>query len=290
MKNIKVSMLVLLIILVGFTTSLRAQFGPLKEDDPDQAESEENLQSTMYGILAAGALYLIIPYFHTNQTLELETGAVFTGYSDVRIPGDSGTLFSLSDDLHAKTALANRIRATRRLGERHNISLLAAWLNVKSDGTFNRSVDFNGTNFSPADGKINGYYWFNSYRLTYRYDLVSSFKTDFGLGLTIKAREAGIRLESSTKKSSKANLGFVPLINFRLHQYILPKLSFLLEGDALAAPQGRAEDIYAGVSYQITEWAKLKAGYRMLEGGADVKETYNFALFHYATLGVELGN
>ena len=36
-------------------------------------------------------------------SVDLETGAVSTGYNDVRIPGDQGTLFSLKDDLISKT-------------------------------------------------------------------------------------------------------------------------------------------------------------------------------------------
>lgn len=39
-----------------------------------------------------------IPFF-----IDTETGAVFTGYNDVAIPGDNGTRFSLSDDLNADT-------------------------------------------------------------------------------------------------------------------------------------------------------------------------------------------
>jgi len=35
-------------------------------------------------------------------SLDLESGYVSTGYNDVRIPGDQGTLFSLNEDLEAK--------------------------------------------------------------------------------------------------------------------------------------------------------------------------------------------
>ena len=33
--------------------------------------------------------------------LDVESGVVFSGYNDVRIPGDQGTLFSLSEELDA---------------------------------------------------------------------------------------------------------------------------------------------------------------------------------------------
>ena len=35
--------------------------------------------------------------------IDLESGFVFTGYNDVRIPGDQGTLFSLKDNLIPNT-------------------------------------------------------------------------------------------------------------------------------------------------------------------------------------------
>ena len=60
----------------------------------------------------------------------------------------------------------------------------------------------------------------------------------------------------------------------------------MLDGDALAAPQGRAEDVLSAVAYQISDKFKIKAGYRILEGGADNDEVYTFSLFHYATLGI----
>ncbi|MEZ5198341.1 MAG: hypothetical protein R2764_18715 [Bacteroidales bacterium] len=41
-------------------------------------------------------------------SIDLESGAVFTGYNDVRIPGDQGTLFSLKDDLKSKSSFFYR--------------------------------------------------------------------------------------------------------------------------------------------------------------------------------------
>ncbi|MBK7711757.1 MAG: hypothetical protein IPJ37_13005 [Bacteroidales bacterium] len=39
-------------------------------------------------------------------------------------------------------------------------------------------------------------------------------------------------------------------------------------------------------TYRVTDWFGLRAGYRILEGGADNDEVYNFALFHYASVGL----
>ena len=60
----------------------------------------------------------------------------------------------------------------------------------------------------------------------------------------------------------------------------------MFEGDALAAPQGRAEDILLAASFTLTEKLKVRAGYRILEGGAENNVVYNFALINYASFGV----
>jgi hypothetical protein len=64
------------------------------------------------------------------------------------------------------------------------------------------------------------------------------------------------------------------------------KFGILLEGDALAAPQGRAEDVLIAATYRISKSLGLKAGYRILEGGADNNVVYNFALFNYTSVGI----
>jgi hypothetical protein len=66
------------------------------------------------------------------------------------------------------------------------------------------------------------------------------------------------------------------------------RFNFLLEGDALAAPQGRAEDILAAFIVRVFDQIDFKLGYRILEGGADNDEVYNFALIHYACLGAKI--
>ena len=109
---------------------------------------------------------------------------------------------------------------------------------------------------------------------------------EFGLGLTAKIRDAKIALASSGAVSEKTNVGFVPIINFRLLWNIGNKFGLLLDGDALAAPQGRAEDVLIAATYKLSENFKVRAGYRILEGGADNDEVYNFALFHYASVGL----
>jgi hypothetical protein len=216
---------------------------------------------------------------------DIETGAVATGYNNVRIPGDKGTLFSLKNDLISKTEGFFRLRASYTIKSRHTLSLLYAPLETSSRGKVPNEIVFEGVAF-PANTDLKGTYKFNSYRLTYRYEIVLKPKIEFGLGFTAKIRDAKISLASSGLESGKANVGFVPIINFRVLWKPVEKFGLLLEGDALAAPQGRAEDVLIAATYRISDRFGFKAGYRILEGGADNDEVYNFALFNYASVGL----
>lgn len=217
--------------------------------------------------------------------IDLETGLVSTGYNNVAIPGNLGTRFSLKDDLTPKSAFFYRVRLNYTIKSRHTISLLYAPLETTSKGRVTKDISFEGVVF-PANAEIVGTYKFNSYRLTYRYNIVQKPKIEFGLGFTAKIRDAKIGLSSSGLVSAKSNLGFVPIINFRLLGHLDDKFGILLDGDALAAPQGRAEDVQIAVTYKASDNLNVRVGYRILEGGADNDEVYNFALFHYASVGL----
>lgn len=228
--------------------------------------------------------YIGVSTVKAQALIDLESGLVFTGYNDVRIPGDKGTRFSLKDDLIPKTEPFYRIRLNYTIKSRHTLSLLYAPLETKSEGSVANDILFEGVLF-PANSKIAGTYKFNSYRLTYRYDIVKKARIDFGSGFTAKIRDAKIALSSPGLIAEKANVGFVPIINFRLMWKVDDKFGLLLDGDALAAPQGRAEDVLIAATYKLSENIGIRAGYRILEGGADNDEVYNFALFHYASVG-----
>jgi hypothetical protein len=217
--------------------------------------------------------------------IDVESGLVFSGYNNVRISGDQGTLFSLKDDLQAGTKIFYRLRADYTIKTRHTISLLYAPLETKSEGSVANDILFEGIVF-PSNVQLNGTYKFNSYRLTYRYDIVNNARIAFGLGFTAKIRDARISLSSPDLAAEKTNVGFVPIINFKLLWKIDDKFGLLLYGDALAAPQGRAEDVLIAATYKLSDNFDLRAGYRLLEGGADNDEVYNFALFHYASVGI----
>jgi len=68
--------------------------------------------------------------------VDVENGAAIAGYNDVRIPGDTGTKFSLTDDLASDTAYFWRARAGVRLAPKHVLSALVAPLTINSGGSF----------------------------------------------------------------------------------------------------------------------------------------------------------
>ena len=217
--------------------------------------------------------------------VDIETGGIFSSYNDVRIPGKGGTLFSLSEELTIDPTVFFRLRVFYDFNPRHHLGILLAPLSLSSKGELDRELIFEGKTF-PAHTPLDATYRFNSYRLIYRYDFLKREKVELGIGFTAKIRDAEISVRGNGIESKKTNVGFVPILHFRLLWHFHNKFGFLLDGDALAAPQGRAEDVLAALTYQISDPIRLKLGYRLLEGGADNDEVYNFSLFHYLSMGV----
>lgn len=133
------------------------------------------------------SFFSCISFVNAQANIDIESGAVFTGYNNVRIPGDGGTLISLKTDLIPAPNAFIRIRAGYTIKSRHTISILYAPLTVKSNGTTNKLINFENVIF-PANISLNAIYKFNSYRLTYRYDIVKRPKIEFGIGFTAKIR------------------------------------------------------------------------------------------------------
>lgn len=222
-----------------------------------------------------------------ESVLDIETGVAFSGYNDVRIPGDTGTEFSLSQELEADPTAFVRARGLHTFGEKHTVWALVAPLRIRSEGTIDREVLFEDETFDPGTS-LKTLYRFDSYRLSYRYDFHRRERFRAGVGLTAKIRDASVRVESAGKRAEKTNTGFVPLVTFLAEWRPSKRLRLILEGDALAGPQGRAEDVLLALRYSLGERVGVKLGYRLLEGGADVDEVYNFTLVNYVALGILL--
>ena len=219
-------------------------------------------------------------------TLEIESGAVLPGYNNVQVSRSEGTRFSLKNDLNLPADIYYRLRLTWQIAPRHALSALFAPLTLAADGRPAGAIRFAGKDFA-AGTPVDATYRFNSYRLTYRYTLVSSERVRLGIGFTAKIRDAVISVSDGTQEGKTTNVGFVPLLNLHLDWKWTPRWSLLAEVDALAAPggQGRAEDVAVAVAYTASPAWRFKAGYRLVEGGANVESVYNFALINYLFAG-----
>ncbi len=124
--------------------------------------------------------------------LDVESGAAWNGYNDVRVPNDA-TLFSLTDNNRNKAVPFFRTELLYTFNRRHTIRALYAPFQINSVGTFAREVNFNEISFEPGT-LYHGTYVFNSYRLTYRYDFLTTGRFHWGLGLTGKIRDAKIEV------------------------------------------------------------------------------------------------
>lgn len=235
--------------------------------------------------LSLYSIFILTSLVFAQIGIDVESGILGTTYNNIRVPGDTGTRFSLCDELEDDPGFFYRIRLNYLLKEKHFFSLLYAPLTIESSGRFDKDVTYRDA-FFPYGTDIKASYTFNSYRLTYRYEWISREHYEFGLGFTAKIRDAEIKLTGADDSAGKSNIGFVPIINFRFLYKYNDVLGLLVEGDALAAPQGRAEDVLAALVWKYNGNLNLKAGYRILEGGADNDEVYTFSLINYAVLGL----
>lgn len=238
----------------------------------------------LIGIFVCSSLFAIEP--KSKWFTELEAGPVWQTRNDCRIPGDSGTFFSLKD-FGSGPFLSGRIYAGYRWTEKSEFRLLFAPLKLTGSKVIDSPISFQGQNFS-AGGLTESLFRFNSYRLTYRYRVLDENDWKIWLGFTAKVRDAEISLTQGGTSAKKSDLGFVPLLHFKVNYRLSPSLAMDLDADALAAPQGRAEDVVLRLSYELAPSWRANVGYRLLEGGADNSKVYTFSFLHYAVAGLQI--
>lgn len=217
--------------------------------------------------------------------IEVEVGPVWQSENDVRIPGNSGTLFSFADLTGSGPYAAGRLTIGWDIRERHGLKFVAAPLRVTGSGTFNQTVSFAGSTFA-AGTSTEGSYKFDTYRLTYRYMFLDKSNWRLSAGATVLLRDAEIELEQNGVKTSDSNIGVVPLLSFAAEWSFIDRWAAILDFDGLAGGPGRAFDVAIKLQYDLTDRWRFGAGYRTLEGGADNDEVYNFAWFNYLFLSV----
>lgn len=243
-----------------------------------------------YGLAGIVSLFFLFPsqLAFSQFFSDIEAGAALTGYNDVQIPSDNGTAFSLADETPAGIIPAIRIRAGYTIADRHRLWLLAAPLQVQGSGILSKPVSYKGVDFAQGEA-VESIYRFDSYRLSWQWDFIQNDDFSLGAGLTAKIRSADITLMGDSGFARRSDLGVVPLINFRMQWAFADPFSFLLDGDALWSPYGRAEDVLLSIQYHTNDKAAFRLGYRVLEGGSDGGgNVYTFSLFHYLTLGFSI--
>ena len=212
--------------------------------------------------------------------VNLESGAFFTAINDIR-NGNNGTLFSLKNDFQTPVSPFLRLRAGYLSNGKNHFSLLYAPLKILETGTLEKDILVDGKNFK-ANIPIEVVYKFNSYRFTYNGRIIFKDNFKFGLGLSAKIRDAGVSLKNREHLRENFSIGFVPLVNVIANWDISQKvgIKFLVEG--IIASKGRAIDLSLSGKYNFTKNLQGNIGYRLLEGGADGTNRYNFIQLHFA--------
>lgn len=222
----------------------------------------------------------------SNFSIEVEAGGAWVSRNDVRIPNDaSGTRFALDDLTGSGPFPAARLMLSYMFKPRHELRALYAPFSIDESGVLDKPVAFAGGDF--AQGlQTQTNYRFDSYRLTYRYLFHEGPRWRWKAGITAKIRDAKIELRQGGNVAYDSNVGFVPLVNLYGERSIGERWRFIFDFDGLIGPQGRAFDVAAKLGYDLTPNWTATAGYRVLEGGADNKNVYNFAWLNYAVLSL----
>lgn len=222
---------------------------------------------------------------YSLTSLNLELGSVQNNYNQVRIDGENGTLFNLRPALDSTEYY--RLSFIQKFKSPSGIRILYAPLKFSGDNRFKNDISFNGVNF-PANTITKTQYQFNSYRGTYFREIFSKKNKLFRVGGTLKVRDAFIKLRQSDRSKAKKNVGIVPLVYVYSKYKFENNFLFTFDFDGLIAPQGRAFDVALMLGYYFTPTFQIDIGYRMLEGGADNKNVYNFSQINYSFTALQI--
>ena len=215
-----------------------------------------------------------------RATIEVEGGPWWVSRNNVRIPPSTGTEFSMLDLTGTGPNAYVRIAATFRLAARHQLRLVAAPVQTTDTGTFSTPVTFVDQTFAPGV-PTEGTYKFNTYRVGYRYTLYDSQNWHVEIGAALLTRDAKIEVRQGDKAARDTDLGFVPLASFSFTRRLSDRAALVFDVDGLGSKQGRAIDALLKVDLALSDRWTFGAGYRTIEGGADVDTVYNFAWLHF---------
>ncbi len=220
-------------------------------------------------------------------TLEAETGGLWFSRNDVRIPNEGGTRFDMIDLIGSDFAPYYRLRLNMQILEHHKVRILFAPLTKSGTGIIVQEGPVLFANSEFASGiPLKGTYRFNTYRITYRYTFYDRGPWKLGAGLAGLIRDAKVQLVQDGRSDQDTDLGFVPLVHLFASRTLTDRLWVQLDAETLAGPQGRATDAALTVHYHLRDHLALFTGYRVLEGGADVDQVYNFSWINFLPFGL----
>jgi len=239
----------------------------------------------LLSLTTASAAPAAEPNDWSRFNIELEVGPVWQTRNDVRIPGDTGTEFSLKDLTGSGPYPAGRVTFDWNIRHRHGLRFIVAPLQFDDKGAFDQPVLFSGATFDPGT-PTKGTYRFNTYRAGYRYLFLNTDAWQMRVGATILVRDAKIELEQNGISASDSDFGFVPLLSFSTEWAFASRWTAVLDFEGLAGGPGRALDLALKVRYALSDQWSVGAGYRTLEGGVDSDDVYSFGWFHFAVLSL----
>jgi len=209
-------------------------------------------------------LFILSAVFFTTAPVSaeyivnLQGAAVFTGERTTSASRDSGTKFSLTDDLSADTEYTGRLEAGYIHKERDYFGIVIAPLSVDSHGRLDRDISYAGTTF-PAGTDLDATFRFDSYRVTWRRKLVSKETLDVWLGLSGNIRDASITVEGGGQRGRRRTpdscRSSTSLWTGGSPSPVVPRRRGRARG-----PQGRAEDVLFALLYDINDATKVFAG------------------------------
>ena len=243
----------------------------------------KNLPTLLIALICLSAL-TVEAQDQRRFEVELEVGAVWQTSNDVQVPNTvDGTRFSLEELVGNGPLPAGRLYFTYNIAERHSLRLLLAPLSYTLPGTFDTPVNFAGQTYA-AGVPVDATYKFNSWRLGYRYRFLNKERLKLTVGFTAKVRDAKIGMAQGSTASEDTDVGFVPLLHLGADWTFAEAWHLIFDFQGLAGGPGRAFDVALKMHYDLGEQWALGAGYRTIEGGADVEQVYNFAWFQYAVV------
>lgn len=200
---------------------------------------------------------------------KIQFGLENTTYFDyVRDGGQDNLFFNL------------RLAVEFEFKKRNVFTLLYQPVNLETQVELNEGIRMDDT-FFPAGSNVKLLYSFPFYRLSYLRYFVKNDKLSLGGGLSLQIRNAEIRFESGdgSQVVASRDVGFVPILKFRMAYHYNNKLSTEIEADGMYAPVsglngsdtqvlGSLLDVSIRQNFQVTEALRSYLTFRYIGGGS----------------------